>query len=75
VQLVAALLERAAAFTGGRLNPGPAAIFDAGGRSLNRAMELWPGLLFLAIVLNFVELADRKGWLPRWRRVKRWGRV
>jgi hypothetical protein len=71
----AALLERAAAFTGGRLNPGPAAIFDAGGRSLNRAMELWPGLLFLAIVLNFVELADRKGWLPRWGRVKRWGRV
>ena len=66
------LLERMAAFTGGRVNPSPAEVFDPGGRSLNRTMELWPGLLFLAIILNFMELLDRKGWLPQWARVKRW---
>jgi hypothetical protein len=59
-----ALLRKAAEFTGGRLNPAPGEIFDAGNRSVNRSMELWPALLFLAVLLNLLELLGRKGWLP-----------
>ena len=35
--------------------------------SVNRSMELWPALLFLAALLNLLELLGRKGWLPAWR--------
>ena len=63
------LLESIAAATGGRTNPAPEAIFQTGGRTVPRWMDLWPLLLALAIVLNLVELLARKGWLPvlgRW---------
>jgi Ca-activated chloride channel family protein len=54
------LLRRIAAATGGRFNPSPRDVFDAGGRGIRRAMDLWPGLLALAIALNLAELALRK---------------
>ncbi len=58
------LLRKAAEFTGGRLNPAPGEIFDAGDRFVTRSMDLWPALLFLAVLLNLLELLGRKGWLP-----------
>jgi Mg-chelatase subunit ChlD len=64
-----ALLRKISEGTGGRFNPPPAEVFDAAGRSIQTTMNLWPGLLALAILLNLVELAARKGWLPwlgRW---------
>ena len=63
------LLHSIAAATGGRANPAPEAVFDTGGRTVARWMDLWPLLLALAIVLNLVEVVARKGWLPilgRW---------
>ena len=35
-------------------------VFDAGGRSIRTTMELWPGLLALAVLLNLAELVLRK---------------
>jgi len=54
------LLRQIAASTGGRFNPSPRDVFDAGGRSVRSSMELWPGLLALALLLNLVELVLRK---------------
>jgi Mg-chelatase subunit ChlD len=54
------LLKEVAAFTGGRFNPAAKDIFDAGGRSIATSMQLWPGLLGLAIALNLIELFLRK---------------
>ena len=34
---------------------------SAGGRSIASTMELWPGLLALAVALNLTELILRKG--------------
>ena len=55
-----ALLRQVAASTDGRFNPAPREVFDAGGRSIRSIMELWPGLLALAIALNLAELILRK---------------
>ena len=55
-----ALLRQVAASTGGRFNPSPREVFDAGGRSIRSAMELWPALLALAVALNLAELILRK---------------
>ena len=63
------LLQTIANATGGRTNPAPEDLFATGGRTVDRWMDLWPGLLVLAIFLNLVELLARKGWLPvlgRW---------
>jgi hypothetical protein len=54
------LLRQIAQSTGGRFQPATKEVFDAGGRSVPSSMELWPGLLALAIVLNLVELVMRK---------------
>ena len=54
------LLRQIAAATGGRFNPQPKQVFDAGGRSIRTTMELWPMLLALAIALNLAELIVRK---------------
>ena len=54
------LLKEIADFTGGRFNPNPRDVFDAGGRSIASTVHLWPGLLGLAIVLNLIELFLRK---------------
>lgn len=64
-----ALLRKIAEGTGGRFNPSASQVFDASGRSIETTMNLWPGLLALAILFNLVELVARKGWLPwlgRW---------
>jgi hypothetical protein len=64
-----ALMQRIAQATGGRVDPQPAAVFDAEGRAVQSTMDLWPGLLALAVLLNLIELLGRKGWLPwlgRW---------
>lgn len=54
------LLKQIAAATGGRFNPSPKQVFDAGARSIRTTMDLWPGLLALAIALNLAELIVRK---------------
>jgi Ca-activated chloride channel family protein len=54
------LLQQIAAATGGHFNPAPGNVFDANGRSLQSSMQLWPGLLALAILLNLGELVLRK---------------
>ena len=54
------LLKQVADFTGGRMNPTPAQVFDAGGRSIASTLNWWPGLLALALVLNLAELVLRK---------------
>ena len=64
-----AVLRKIAEGSGGHFNPTVSQVFDAGGRSIETTMNLWPGLLALAIALNLVELVARKGWLPwlgRW---------
>ncbi len=55
-----ALLRQIAAATGGRFNPPPRDVFQASGKSVAAVMELWPGLLALALALNLVELILRK---------------
>jgi hypothetical protein len=54
------LLRHIASATGGHYNPAPKAVFDAGGRSIRTTMNLWPGLLALAVALNLAELILRK---------------
>lgn len=54
------LLKQVAAFTNGRYSPNPAQVFDAGKRSVSTSMQLWPGLIALAIALNVAELVLRK---------------
>jgi Ca-activated chloride channel family protein len=64
------LLRQIAASTGGRFQPAPRDIFDAGGRSIRSVMELWPGLLALALALNLAELVMRK-----WKGLLEWLRL
>jgi Ca-activated chloride channel family protein len=54
------LLRQIAKSTGGRFQPAVKDVFNAGGRSVPSSMELWPGLLALAILLNVIELLLRK---------------
>ncbi|MGI8991524.1 MAG: VWA domain-containing protein [Bryobacteraceae bacterium] len=54
------LLRQIAESTGGRFNPSARNVFDSGGRAISSSMQLWPGLLGLAIVLNLAELLLRK---------------
>ena len=54
------LLRQVAAGTGGRFRPPLKSVFDAGGRSIATTMQLWPGLLVLALILNLIELFMRK---------------
>jgi len=54
------LLKLVSTFTGGRFSPSPGQVFDTGGRTVSTNMELWPGLLALAIALNIAELVMRK---------------
>jgi Ca-activated chloride channel homolog len=55
-----ALLKQVAAFTGGRFQPDPKDVFEPGRRSIASTIQLWPGLLALAIALNLAELVMRK---------------
>ena len=44
------LLRQIASATGGRYNPSASQVFDAGNRTIRATMEIWPGLLALALV-------------------------
>src|SRR5215471_563238 len=55
-----AVLKQVAEFTGGRFQPDPRAVFEPGRRSIMTSMQLWPGLLALAVVLSLTELIMRK---------------
>jgi uncharacterized membrane protein len=55
-----ALLRQIASSTGGRFGIRGRDVFEAGGRSVPTTMELWPGLLALALLLNLIELFMRK---------------
>jgi Ca-activated chloride channel family protein len=55
-----ALLKQVAEFTGGRFQPDPATVFSGGGRSIASSLQLWPGLLGLAVLLSLAELVMRK---------------
>jgi Ca-activated chloride channel family protein len=54
------LLKQISEFTGGRFEPNAKSVFDAGNRSLAATLNLWPGLLALAILANIAELLMRK---------------
>lgn len=54
------LLKQISALTGGRFNPAPADVFDAGGRTIYSEWQLWPLFLGLAIALTITELVVRK---------------
>jgi len=54
------LLREIAKATGGRFRPNARAAFDAAGRSIRTTMNLWPGLLALAVLVNLAELILRK---------------
>ncbi|MGH9627924.1 MAG: VWA domain-containing protein, partial [Bryobacteraceae bacterium] len=55
-----ALLRQVSSFTGGRFNPDASQVFDSGGRSVAATLQLWPGLLGIAIALSLTELILRK---------------
>jgi Ca-activated chloride channel homolog len=55
-----ALLKQVADYTGGRFQPDPATVFSGGGKSIASSLELWPGLLGLAVLLSLAELVMRK---------------
>lgn len=54
------LLRQISEFTGGRFQPKPGEIFRSTGRSVIQRLDLWPGLLALAILLNLAEVAWRR---------------
>ncbi len=54
------LLRQIASFTGGRFQPQPREVFDPGGRTLSTRLRLWPALIGLALLLNFVEVLLRR---------------
>lgn len=54
------LMKQIAAFTGGLFNPNPRDVFSTGGRSVPSSLNLWPGLLALALLLNLAEVSWRK---------------
>jgi Mg-chelatase subunit ChlD len=55
-----ALLKQVAEFTGGRFQPDPKNVFEPGRRSVESSMQLWPGLLALALAMSLAELVMRK---------------
>jgi len=54
------LLREISAATGGRFDPEIKKIFDPGGRSVPATVDLWPGFIALAIILDLIELVRRK---------------
>ena len=60
-----ALLEEMARATGGTVDPTVAQLLDKNGSQGLQSEELWPFLLVLALLLNFLELAWRKGHFER----------
>ena len=75
-----ALLGEISRITGGRMRPSIDQLLNDKGSLVRERKALWPYWLILALVLNFLEVALRKGfferlaaWMkrqspPRWRR-------
>ena len=55
-----ALLARAAEVTGGSAEPTPDVLFDPQGEEITHHEELWPKLLYLALVLFVLDLLLRR---------------
>jgi uncharacterized membrane protein len=55
------LLRQIAEFTGGKFAPQPGEIFRGGGKNIETALQVWPWLLALAILLSLLEVFLRKG--------------
>ena len=55
-----ATLGRAAAVTGGRLDPAPAAVFDPAGEAMRYHEDLWPRFVGAAIALFLLDLLVRR---------------
>ncbi len=53
-------LEQAAASTGGRLDPAPAAVFDPAGEVIRYHQDLWPRFVGAAIALFLLDLLVRR---------------
>lgn len=54
------LLKQVAAFTGGRFEPEPSAVFTGTGKTIPTTLTLWPAFLAMAIVASLTELVMRK---------------
>ena len=75
-----ALLSEISRVTGGRMHPSIDQLLNDKGAMVRERQPLWPYWLILALILNFVEVALRKGFferltswlrrhlLPRWHR-------
>ncbi len=61
------LLQQVSAVTGGRMNPTIQQVLDRKGSLVMEPRALWPYWLMLAIVINFLEIAIRKGFFQRLR--------
>jgi hypothetical protein len=62
------LLSEMSRVTGGRLDPSMDQLLSDKGSLMKEYRPLWPYLLLLALALNFVEVALRKGFFRRLRR-------
>ena len=69
------LLQQVAAYTGGKVNPTAADVFDPGNVRVQSQTVLWPFLLAAAILLQLLELFLRKGlpWLKERHALRRSG--
>jgi len=64
-----ALLGEISRVTGGRVNPSIDQLLDDRGSLVEERASLWPYLVILALALNFVEVAFRRGLL-KWARAR-----
>ena len=62
------LLAEITRVTGGSLHPTLKQLLDDRQAWVRERRPLWPYWLVLALLLNFLEVALRKGLLDRWRR-------
>ena len=60
-----ALLSEISRVTGGRMHPSIDQILNDRGSLVRERKALWPYWLILALVLNFLEVALRKGFFER----------
>ena len=60
-----ALLGEISRVTGGRMHPSPDQLLNNRGAMVRERQALWPYWLILALFLNFVEVALRKGFFER----------
>jgi Mg-chelatase subunit ChlD len=59
------LLSEVSRVTGGQMEPTLARLLDEKGSYVRERRQLWPYLLILALLLNFIEVAARKGHFRR----------